>query len=159
MPDDPIPDPPVSAGEAALRALLARLVAAAGSATWPDGPPAVLRNEALPMRIDGAGVVILRDGVPGQPEILMSPLYYVYEHRAAVELVVQGDGSDREAAFDRLRVWLGQSLAADRTLDGAVDWLEAEAPAAVETAFEGGEALKAASVAVVLHYGSADPLI
>ena len=34
----------------------------------------VLRNEPLPGRIPAGGLMILRDGDPGQPEVTMSPL-------------------------------------------------------------------------------------
>lgn len=35
-----------------------------------------LRGEVLPERIPAAGIVILRDGEPGEPEVTLSPLAY-----------------------------------------------------------------------------------
>ena len=119
----------------------------------------VLRGEVLPERVPTGGLVILRDGEPGAPEVTLSPLRYHYEHRAELEVVVQGKTpADRDAAFDVLTSAIGTALAADRTLGGLCDWTEAEAPRPVDLPVEGGQALKAAVVPVVLHYSTADPL-
>lgn len=56
--------------------------------------------------------MILRDGEPGEPEVMLSPLVYHYQHRAEIEAVVQG--ADREAAFDTLIASIGAALATDR---------------------------------------------
>ena len=40
-----------------------------------------LRDEMLPERIPAAGLIILRDGQPGEPEVTLSPLRYHYQHR------------------------------------------------------------------------------
>ncbi|MDT8854705.1 hypothetical protein RNZ50_06615 [Paracoccaceae bacterium Fryx2] len=39
----------------------------------------VLRDEVLPERIPAAGLIILRDGQPGEPEVTLSPLRYHYQ--------------------------------------------------------------------------------
>ena len=117
----------------------------------------VLRDEVLPERIPAAGLIILRDGQPGEPEITLSPLRYHYQHRAELEVVVQA-GSDRASAFDELIASIGTALEAERTLGGLCDWVEAEAPASVDLAVEGAAGLKAAVIPVVLHYSTADPL-
>jgi len=67
--------------ETILQALLAALQ------TVPAAT--VLREEVLPERLPFAGLVILRDGDPGTPEVTLSPLQYHYEHRAAIEVIVQ----------------------------------------------------------------------
>ena len=116
----------------------------------------VLRGEVLPERVPSAGLLILRDGEPGEPEVTLSPLRYHYQHRAEIEAVVQG--ADRDAAFDALCATIGTALAADRTLGGLCDWVEAEAPRPVDLPVEGAASLKAAVIPVVLHYTTADPL-
>lgn len=117
----------------------------------------VLRNEPLPGRIPASGMVILRDGDPGQPEVTLSPLRYHYEHRAGIDvLILKAVG--RDAAFDVLTSTIGVRIAADRTLGGLCDWCEAEAPEPVEIVAEGGEPIKAATVAVTLTYSTASPL-
>ncbi|WP_106753534.1 acyl-CoA transferase [Pannonibacter carbonis] len=133
--------------ESILAALHARLSALAAK---------VLRGDVLPERVPPAGLLILRDGEPGEPEVTLSPLAYHYQHRAEIEAVVQG--SDRDAAFDALTASVGSMLAADRTLGGLCDWVEAEAPRPVDLPVEGAASLKAAVIPVVLHYSTADPL-
>ena len=118
----------------------------------------VLRGDVLPERIPATGLIILRDGKPGEPEVTLSPLTYFYEHRAELEVVIQaGDG--RDALFDALVASMGAALAGDRTLGGLCDWVEAEAPEPVDLLIEGAAALKAAVILVVLHYATSDPLI
>lgn len=134
--------------ELVLAALHARLQALAAP---------VLRCEVLPERIPASGLIILRDGKPGEPEVTLSPLTYFYEHQAELEVVIQA-GTGRDAQFDVLTASIGAVLAADRTLGGLCDWVEAEAPEPVDLPIEGAAALKAAVIIVVLHYASPDPL-
>jgi hypothetical protein len=117
----------------------------------------VLRDEVLPERIPPSGLIILRDGEPGEPEVTLSPLRYHFQHRAELEVIIQG-ANDRATAFDTLIAAIGTALAADRTLGGLCDWVEAEAPASVDLPVEGAVSLKSAVVTVVLHYSTADPL-
>ena len=117
-----------------------------------------LRDEVLPERIPAAGLIILRDGQPGEPEVTLSPLRYHYQHRAELEVVVQA-GTGRANAFDDLIAAIGAALEADRTLGGLCDWVEPEAPASVDLPVEGAAPLKAAVITVVLHYSTADPLV
>lgn len=143
---------PVSTREDVLAALHARL--ATLSVT---GGPLVLRNAALPARIPDAGCLILRDGKPGAPQVLLSPLTYCYQHRAEIELLVD-TATDRDAAFDELGRAIASLIVADRSLGGRCNWLEAEAPDPVDLLVDGAEPIKAAVVIVVLHYDTLDPL-
>lgn len=136
-----------SVRETILTALHARLLAL---------PATALRGEVLPERVPAEGLLILRDGEPGEPEVTLSPLAYHYQHRAEIEAVVQG--ADRDASFDTLCASIGAALATDRTLGGLCNWLETEAPRPVDLPVEGAASLKAAVVPVVLHYTTADPL-
>ena len=133
-----------------------------------------LRGDVLPERVPTDGLLILRDGEPGEPEVTLSPLRYHYQHRAKIEAVVQGEvrsaqqmqGSggplqgpnDRDAAFDTLVASVGAAIATDHTLGGLCDWVEPEAPASVDLPVEGAAALKAAVIIVVLHYTTTGPL-
>ena len=133
--------------ETILAALHARLSAL---------PATALRGDVLPERVPAAGLLILRDGEPGDPEVTLSPLRYHYQHRAEIEAVVQG--AARDAAFDTLTASIGAAIAADRTLGGLCDWVEPEAPTSVDLPIEGAAALKAAVITVVLHYTTTGPL-
>ena len=119
-------------------------------------PATALRGDVLPERVPPDGLLILRDGEPGEPEVTLSPVAYHYQHRAEVEAVVQGP--DRDAAFDALCANIGAAIATDRTLGGLCNWVEAEAPRPVDLAVEGAASLKAAVIPVILHYSTADPL-
>lgn len=116
-----------------------------------------LRDEVMPERIPAAGLIILRDGQPGEPEVTLSPLRYHYQHRAELEVVIQA-GSARASAFDELITAISAALEADRTLGGLCDWIEPEAAASVDLPLEGAAALKAALITVVLHYTTTGPL-
>jgi len=123
--------------------------------TIPHAP--VLRGEVLPERIPPAGLMILRDGAPGEPGVTLSPLTYHYQHRAELEVIVQSS-ADRDGLFDTLIAQIGAVTAADRTLRGLCDWVEAEAPEPIDLPIEGGAALKAAVVPILLHYATSDAL-
>jgi hypothetical protein len=123
--------------------------------TIPHVP--VLRGEVLPERIPPAGLMILRDGTPGEPGVTLSPLTYHFQHRAELEMIVQS-AKDRDTLFDVLTAQVGAVIAADRTLGGLCDWVEPEAPDPVDLPIEGGSSLKAAVLPVILHYATADPL-
>jgi len=134
--------------ETILTALHARLSAL---------PATALRGDVLPERVPAAGLLILRDGEPGEPEVTMSPLRYHYQHRAEIETVVQG--ASRDATFDTLCASIGTAIASDRTLGGLCDWVEAEAPRPADLPVEGAASLKAAVIPVILHYSTSDPLV
>jgi hypothetical protein len=119
-------------------------------------PALVLRGEVLPERVPAAGLLILRDGDPGEPAVTLSPLRYHYKHRAELEAVVQG--VTRDASFAAVATGVCAVLSADRTLGGLCDWVEAEAPRPVDLAIEGAATLKAAVIPIVLHYSAANPL-
>jgi hypothetical protein len=116
----------------------------------------VLRGEVLPERVPAAGLIILRDGDPGDPAVTLSPLLYHYDHRAELEVIVQG--ANRDTAFATLCGQIGAVIAADHTLGGLCDWVEAEAPRPIDLAVEGAASLKAGVIPVVLHYSATDPL-
>ena len=119
-------------------------------------PATPLRGDVMPERVPAAGLLILRDGEPGEPEVTLSPLRYHYQHRAEIEAVVQG--AARDATFDTLCASIGAAIADDPTLGGLCDWVEAEAPRPVDLAVDGAASLKAAVIPVILHYSTADPL-
>lgn len=137
--------------EQVLDALLATLQAVTG--------PTVRRGGDLPSRIPPGGLLILRDGDPGEPEITMSPLIYEYRHRAEVEVLLQPPaGTDPADAMDTLLVALGEALEADRTLGGVCMWVEPEAPVTEDLALEGVAGIAAAIVPVELNYITTGPL-
>jgi hypothetical protein len=137
--------------EQVLSALFARLDSALNAK--------VVRNEVLPERVPENGLVILRDGDPGEPEAILSPLRWSYQHRIDLDVVVQRPTPpERDAAFDALIAAIGASVAADRSLDGLVERLDALAPVPTELAIEGALGLKAATLSILASYLTSDPL-
>lgn len=136
--------------EEVLKALHARLLGMPGGVT-------VLRNAVLPERIPEAGLVILRDGTPGSPEMTLSPLRYHWQHRTEIEVFLRG--SDLDDRFDALTAAIGSVLITDRSLGGTCDWTEAEAPEPADLPVDGAATIRAAVLIATLHYTTADPLI
>lgn len=121
--------------------------------------PTVIRNGSLPERIPAGGIVILRDGEPGEPEVLLSPPEYVYEHRADSDVLVDlPTPAARDMLFDTIMLAIGAAIAADRTLGGLCDYAETAAPVPVDVIVEGAPGFKAATLPIILHYGTSDPL-
>lgn len=142
-----------SVSETVLQALFTAIKGAAAAGAK------VQRNAALPGRVPEAGLLILRDGDPGEPEATLSPLAYHYQHRAELEVLIAGaEGGPRDAGFDALKRSVASAISADRTLGGLCDWLEAQAPAPQDVSPEGGQPIKAAVIPIVLHYTTTDPL-
>lgn len=136
--------------EAILRALKVAIEAQA-----PAGAT-VRRNDPLEHTIPAAGSVVLRDGDPGDPETLLSPITYLYEHVAEIEIQAQGD--DRDDVFDALAQSISAAVVADRSLGGLCDWVEAKAPAPLDLHEYGAAPIKAATIAVILHYATSSPV-
>lgn len=119
----------------------------------------VKRNEALPQKIPHNGLVILRDGNVGEPNILLSPICFIFQHQAEIEVLVQSIlPADRDAQLDRILENIGNLLAVDPTLSGKIDHMHAEPPEFVEETVEGGITIKGAVVPIVLEYTSTSNL-
>jgi hypothetical protein len=123
--------------------------------TIPHVP--VLRGEVLPERSPPSGLMILRDGNPGEPGVTLSPLTYHYQHRAELEVIVQSS-TTRDTFFDGIAAQISAVISADRTLRGLCDWVEAEAPEPVDLPVDGAAAIKAGIVPIILHYATSDAL-
>lgn len=119
----------------------------------------VLRNEPLPTKVPAEGLLILRDGDPGEPEVTLSPTRYHYQHRAEIEALVQyGDQMQRDTALDALLETMAQALDGQTNLGGLVDYLHIETPDFLSETVEGAPTIKAAVVPVILEYSTSNPL-
>lgn len=137
--------------EEALDALLAVAAGVTGAEARRGGE--------LPTRPPAGGLLIVRDGIPGEPEVTLSPLIYEYRHRAEIEIIVQpAAGSDADNVLDDLIVRLGAVIDIDRTLGGVVLWAEPGAPETEDLTLEGVAAIRAAVVPVELTYITTGPL-
>ena len=140
-----------STRETALQALFAALATISG--------PSVQRNTMVPVSVPAGGLLIVRDGEPGDPDITLSVVSYSYEHEAVVEAIVQhADAAARDAALDNLLGALPVALN-DTTLGGAVDYVEVRAPVVIAgEEVTGAPDLKGAVVPLVLYYTTSHPL-
>ena len=121
--------------------------------------PDVLRNQPEVMVIPKSGLVILWDGEPGEPDPILSPPSWSYNHRAEVQVQVQDkDQAARDAAMDAILQSIGDVIAADDSLGGAVDMATVGGPELIDEAVEGGATIKAALVPIDLEYVSPTPL-
>ena len=119
----------------------------------------VKRNAPLPTKVPQGGMLILRDGEPGEPEPLLSPVRYIYQHQAEIEVFVQeADQIQRDAKLDNILQSIGTAIEQNTTLNGVVDYARAGAPELMEEAAEGAPTLKAALVPVILEYVTSNPL-
>ena len=119
----------------------------------------VKRNLAKAERIPPGGLVIVRDGEPGEPEAMLSPLTYIYTHRIPIEVAAYETASkSREKVLDEMLGAIGAALAADRTLGGRCDFIEAEAPSTDDVEAAGARAGRWADAAIIAVYGTTDPL-
>lgn len=118
------------------------------------------RNDPLPQKIPDGGLVILRDGNVGEPEILLSPPCYIFTHRAELEVIVQKvTSAERDQNLDAILVQIGELLQEDPRLSGEVDYMHAGSPEFVEELVEGGMTIKGAIVPIILEYSSNSNLI
>ena len=120
----------------------------------------VLRNEQLPTKIPAEGLVIVRDGEAGEPDVTLSPTMYHYQHRAEIELLVQKAGqAQRDQALDDLLVLLADVFEGQTSLNGLVDYLHIETPEFLSETIDGAPPIKAAIVPIILEYSTNNPLI
>ena len=143
---------PASKAEQVLDALKALLE------TVPDA--VVERNSVLPEKIPGGGLIILRDGDPGEPEQALGGFGNAYyQHAVEIEVYVEeGDAAARDAAFDALLQQIGAALEADPTLGGLAFGLTYGRPEPSIEAVAGAPAIKSATLTVTVDYESDAPL-
>ena len=140
-----------STREAALKALLAALQGIDGVEVY--------RETTLPQEVPPAGMLVLRDGAPGDPvDVEVSPPAYSFEHRADVEAFVPPDDQGRHTDLDALLQKVHAAVDADRTLGGAVEYAEFQGAQTEDFGVEGAPPFKAAIAAVTLAYTTGDPL-
>ena len=143
---------PASKAEQVLDALKALLE------TVPD--TVVERNSGLPEKVPAGGLIILRDGDPGEPEQALGGFGSTYyEHAVEVDVYVEeGDAVARDAAFDALLQQIGAALEADPTLGGLAFGLTYGRPEPAIEAISGAPAIKGATLTVTVDYETDAPL-
>jgi hypothetical protein len=124
-------------------------------------PSAVVeRNSVLPEKVPAGGLIILRDGDPGEPEQALGGFRNVYyQHAVEIEAYVEeGDAAVRDATFDDLLQQIGAALDVGPTLGGLAFGLTYGRPEASIEAVPGAPAIKSATLTVSVDYETAAPL-
>ena len=120
----------------------------------------VERNTAAPERIPKGGLIVLRDGDPGEPEQTLGGIGGVYySHAVEIEVHVEaGEAAARDSAFDALVVAIGVALDADPTLGGLAFGMTYARPEIDTEAVIGAPAIKTGTVEAVVDYETETPL-
>lgn len=140
-----------SVRETALQALFTVLQGVAGVT--------VKRGEILPVKIPDNGLIILFDGEVTVAETLLSPLRYLIQHHAEVQVAVQKPtASARDASLDTILTAIAAVITSNPTLGGTVDVAVLEAPQFTDEPVEGAAGLKIASIPVLLEYVAPTPI-
>jgi hypothetical protein len=143
---------PASKAEQVLEALRTALETVPGAA--------VERNSVLPEKIPDGGLVMLRDGDPGEPEQALGGFGSTYyQHAVEIEVYVEeGDAAARDATFDALLEQLGAVLETDPTLGGLAFGVTYGRPESSIEAVAGAPAIKSATLTVTVDYETDTPL-
>jgi hypothetical protein len=120
----------------------------------------VQRNSVLPEKIPDDGLIILRDGDPGEPEQALGGFgSSYYQHAVEIEVYVEeGDAAARDAAFDALLQQIGVALEADPTLSSLAFGLTYGRPESAIETIAGAPAIKSATLTVTVDYETDAPL-
>ena len=120
----------------------------------------VQRNSVLPEKVPATGLIILREGDPGEPEQALGGFGSTYyQHTVEIEIYVEdGDAAARDAAFDALLQQIGAALETDPTLGGLAFGMTYGRPEPAIEAVAGAPAIKTATLTVAVDYESDAPL-
>ena len=140
-----------STGESVIQAVVALIEAALPAA-------GVRRNGDAPDKPGPGGLVIVRDGDRGEPEVSFSPLLYTWSHAIQLEVVGVAASADRFETLDGMLEAIGLAIEQDRTLGGRCDWLEPSAPDTDDINPAGTQPLRWAALDVVAVYVTSNPL-
>lgn len=114
-------------------------------------------DTSKPTRMEPGGLVVMRDGDPGDPEVILSPQRWIYTHRIGLEIApFQAD--DPRAALTTMLKPFAARIARDPFLGGLADWMEAEAPNTDQVDTLGAPSLTWATVDVLVTYTTSNPL-
>ncbi len=119
-----------------------------------DDEDSFFRNPEAGIDASETGVVTMTDGDAGEPEVILSPVRFGWEHQVELEITAKGEG--RRDAVQALIAKIDAALAADRSLGGAVDDARiVSAPEFHEFSTGGAAAERSAVLHVQLVYTTA----
>jgi len=125
----------------------------AGLETVPGAK--VERNTVVPEKIPAGGLIVLRDGDPGEPDTALGGFGSAY-YSHAIEVEVYDEAGD--AAFDALLGEIGTVLDADPTLGGLAFGMTYGRPDVDADGVAGAPVIKAGTIIVTVEYETESPL-
>jgi len=133
--------------ERVLSAVFAALQAVPGAT--------VRRNEALPQVVPAGGLIIMRDGTPGEPDVTLNPRTEYYSH--AIDVEAFAPDNDSGALDDLLRA-VDAALSADDSFGGLVEYLAVGDVEVDAFAGDGAAPMLAARINVIVEYQTSGAL-
>ena len=120
----------------------------------------VERNTAVPERIPVGGLIVLRDGNPGEPDTALGGFGGAYySHDIEIELYIEeGDAAARDTAFDTLVQEIGTALESDPTLGDLTFGMTYGRPEIDTEGVTGAPAIKHGTITVTVEYETDSPL-
>ena len=120
----------------------------------------VLINVDTPEKIPSGGLVIVRDGDPGEPEEVLGGFRSCYyTHQIEVEIFCQlGNVIERDEAYDNLIEQIGAAIESDRSLGGLCQNMTYGYPQPNTNDVTGAAGIKSAVLNIVVEYETATPL-
>ena len=115
----------------------------------------VRRNEALPQAVPAGGLIIMRDGTPGEPDVTLNPRSEYYSHAIDVEAFVPDNDS---GVLDDLLRAIDVALAADESFGGIVEYLAIDDVDVDAFAGDGAAPMLAARINVIVEYQTSGAL-
>ncbi|MBB3910839.1 hypothetical protein [Sphingomonas desiccabilis] len=116
-------------------------------------------EDAAPMRVPPTGMVVVRSGDPGEPEVDLCPPVYHYTHRIPIEVsAYETTAESGEEIVDRMMGLIGGAVEANRTLGGLCDWLEPTGPNTDDIYTEAATPARGGDFDLVASYSTTSPL-
>lgn len=107
------------------------------------------RNASLPMSVPSGGLVIMRDGDPGEPTTYLGRPQPIDRYERNVDFEIYVQSPDDEATVYDLANDVATAVSGD--LGGAVEWVYASAPE-VDAVPSDGDTVLAARLPVIVSY-------
>lgn len=116
-------------------------------------------EDAAPTRVPPTGMVVVRSGDPGEPEVDLCPPVYHYTHRIPIEVsAYETTAKSGEEVVDEMMGRIGAVVEVDRTLGGRCDWLEPTGPNTDDIYTEAATPARGGDFDLLASYSTTSPL-
>ena len=118
------------------------------------------RNAVLPERVPHSGLIIIRDGDPGEPDQSLGGYGgHYYNHAVEIEVYIErGYDNARDQDFDSLLQSIGDALESNPTLSGLLFGMAYARPSTSTEHIAGAASLKIATLQINAEYLTDTPI-